>query len=123
MFTLPADFPLEAFLGRRIERVYEGSHYVEVDFQESASGIAWMRFEGPVVLRLSNGSERRVENAQLLVGNSTFQLLLNEVVENVTRLSEQSCRFVLSGGSSLDLIGEKGLESYHLGVAGRSCDV
>src|SRR5215813_2765898 len=41
-----------------------------------------------------------------------------------SRLSGCSCRFEFSNGWSLDLIGEiGGYESYHLGVAGQSCDV
>jgi hypothetical protein len=123
MFELPGDFPLTAYLGQRIEQVFEGSHFVDLNLAVPGAKGGLVRFEGPVVLRIPGEPERRIANDEIVIGNTIFQPLVGAVVEAVDRISEVSCRFAFSNGWSLDLIGEKELESYHLWVAGTSCDV
>lgn len=123
MFQLPNDYPLVAFAGRNVVDILEGSHFVQITFEPSDDGASVL-VEGPVILRSPSGEETRMENEDLVVGNSFFEHLRNTQVKDVLRISAASCCFKFSNGWSLDLIGEKdGYESYHLHVNGESCDV
>ncbi|MBW8372385.1 MAG: hypothetical protein K0M66_15640 [Thiobacillus sp.] len=123
MFQLPNDFPLVAFVGRNVVDILEGAHFVQITFEPSDGGASVL-LEGPVVLRSPSGEEMRMENEDIVVGNSFFKHLCTTQVSDVLRISAASCRFKFSNGWSLDLVGEKdGYESYHLLVNGESCDV
>lgn len=121
MLPLSDKFPFEAFVGRRVESIFEGSHFVDINFQALDSDGAHVQFEGPVILRSPLGEEWRIENQQLIQGNTIFQALLSCIVQGVVKLSDSSCRFNFSQGWSLDLIGDLGgYESYHLSIENTS---
>lgn len=123
MYPLPLDFPLYAFIACEVERISELSHVVEIALTGSPEP-AWIRFEGPAVLHLPDGTERQLDNSMLTTGGNNFQVLLGSKIQHVQRLSESSCRFEFSNGCALSLLGEiGGYESYHLGVAKDFCDV
>ena len=123
MDTLPTDFPLRSYIGQRVQRLVEGSHFVELHLDAPDAQKGYVQFEGPVALKIPGKNERRLENEELVEGNTVFQPLLGTTVEDVERVSEKSCRFLFSNGWAIDLIGDSGYESYHLRVAGDSCDV
>lgn len=64
MFQLPHDYPLEAFVGRHVVDVREGSHFVQITF-ESSNGEALVIFEGPIVLRSPRGGKTLMFSNQL----------------------------------------------------------
>jgi hypothetical protein len=124
VFKLPDDFPLHRFIGREVQDVFEGSHYVAISLKPVDGGNARIEFEGPVDLSAVGQATQRIDNEQLVLGGTQFQSLGGANIQKVIRLSDCSCRFAFSNGWLLDLIGaEGGFESYHLRVDGNRCDV
>jgi hypothetical protein len=124
MFPLPSEFPLSEYVGHRVERVEEGSHYVFLHLAPRGSTTAYIQFEGPAIFRRPAGEEIYITNEHLLRGRAVFALLMDTEITAVSRLFPASCRFEFSNGYALDLIGETGgYESYHLSISGQACDV
>jgi hypothetical protein len=123
MHTLPADFPIAAFVGYRVTEVIEGAHFVDVGL-ELDGRRAKISFEGPGSLTVRGEPAVSFANSDLTEGANVFRRLLTSRVACVRRSYGPGVAFDFENGASLELLDAVGsFESYHLSVEGRSCDV